>query len=492
MVAGLALVCAPSAALAKKRVVLFDFIGPGADGFRSQVRQMLRRRATLLSPRTYRRAARRLRVRRHSPGNVRRIARRINASGMVGGRVRRLPGRRYRIHISMRSGRTGRIVASFSVTNRGRRLRGRARREMIANLRVGVRRFHPPRRGRGDDVRRRRRRRAAARRRAARRRAAARKSRGDDDDTGDIGDIGDSDDRSDRSDRSDRRSRNRVSRRKKSEDKDDTPAALTDEEKADRKVRSRGLIIAGGLSVSKRSFDFNYDAGLANPPRGYSGNAVAGAYVTADLFPLAMDAKSRGAVRDIGVTFYVDKVIKINSQLIYNDPMTMAEMRVDLPTEQMRWGVGAVIRHNFGKTPKSPSVRLVGRYNRFTFDIDKTAAPAGVSVDIPNVDYTSYDVGLGIRYPLSGKLAILLQGYFMLMQSTGEISDTTQFGGADVSGLDADGGFEYKLQPRLYLLGGVRYTRIGFAFDGTGDLSMGVAGALDEYLGGYATLQYLF
>ncbi len=393
LVGALALTMAPADTWAKKRVVLFDFVGPRSGSFQSQVRSMLRRRATVMRGRVYARAQRKLRIRRGTPRNVRRIAKRIRAVGMVGGVIRKLPRRRYRVRIIVRSGKTGRVVGAWTVTTRGRRLRGQALRVTRANLRVALRRLPRtlgPAGDDDDDDFRRRRRRKPKPKRVVR--------RGDDDDDDDDDDGGGT------------RSVRKTKKKADGDDDDDANVKLTDEEKRDLKVRGRGLIVAGGLSVTTRTLAFTFTPGIANPPRGYKGNPVAGAYVTADLFPLGMDMKNKGATRNIGVTFFVDKVIKINSRLKYNDPMTMMEMETDLPTDQLRWGVGAVYRHNFGTKPTDPTVRLSARYNRFTFDIDKTAAPAGVSVDIPNVDYTpTRPHGAPCRLPTGpNRLAICL------------------------------------------------------------------------------------
>src|SRR5690606_29921292 len=146
---------------------------------------------------------------------------------------------------------------------------------------------------------------------------------------------------------------------------------------------------------------FTFNDSLAYAPRGYTGPMVAGAYVAGELYPLAFDRERRGVSRHIGVGAVLDRVLELDSQMRYTSTADNMTAQAVLPTEQQRWGVGLVYRHNFGTGPTSPTVKLSARYNRFRFTIDKSAIPddapavppIGEKVDIPNVDYTYFDPG---------------------------------------------------------------------------------------------------
>jgi hypothetical protein len=167
-----------------------------------------------------------------------------------------------------------------------------------------------------------------------------------------------------------------------------------------------------------------------------------------------------------------------------------------LPTTQQRFGIGAVVRHNFGKGPKTVTAKATVRYSFLSFNIDKTNAPG---VTIPNVDYAYLEPGVGIRYPVSPEMAINAAGHFFIIQATGEIQNADTYGGAAVSGFDADVGGDYSLSSTIHLGGGLRYAAFNHIFDGSGaqtdrsgDGNQDVDSATDSYLSVYATASYLY
>ena len=136
-----------------------------------------------------------------------------------------------------------------------------------------------------------------------------------------------------------------------------------------------------------------------------------------------------------------------------------------------------------------------------SFAIDRGAAPVGVVVNVPNVEYHYLDPGLAVRVPLSSRLALCAAGRFLLVESAGEVQQADQYGAAKMTGFDADAALELRATPRVLLRAGARYLAIAFAFDGSGAMttsrdgdptSVNVGGALDRYLGGYASAGYLF
>jgi hypothetical protein len=245
-----------------------------------------------------------------------------------------------------------------------------------------------------------------------------------------------------------------------------------------------------GASFAKRTLSFRSARGLDEQyrPAGYEGGIVPGAYVSGALYPFAFGAGS-GAASRLGITFLYDKAFGINSSVI--DPNTMEAITV--PTVQRRWGVGAAYRMAFGKSPTNPSITLLVGYHKSRFVIDKQASP--VEIDVPNTKYTWIDPGVRFRVGLSRPIALYAEARALAVLFTGEVQKPMQYGAATVTGLDADAGIEYWITSRYLLRVGARYTALGYDFKGNGVLSdrdgdgeTDVGGALDAYLGGYATL----
>ncbi|HTM19441.1 MAG TPA: hypothetical protein VL172_03000 [Kofleriaceae bacterium] len=462
-------------AQAKKRLVVFAFSGPGAESFQGDVENLLRRKHTLVSQDSYVKRARKLNAGKPTAANVRKVAGDMSVDGMIIGTVKKT-GPRYTVTVKVRAGADGAFSDPIVVHTRKPGLSGDAHKQMKADLLAEVTALPPLQPG-----------------------GAA--SDDDDDDSG----GGDDDDGGGGDDDSTRAAPPPV-------DGDSKPApapevGITAERRADLLARGRGLDVAAGLSFMGRRLTFTVRSGLGDlSPRGYQGTPVAGAYVAGELYPLAFNLNNRSITRDLGITGVVDKVLKIESRLRYQDDANMEQV-ASLPTEQMRWGVGLVFRHNFGSRPTAPSVKLGIRYNRARFVIDKGAAPvvggSAVVVDIPNMDYAYIDPGIAGRLPIGGKLSLLADVRYLYITDTGEMQQMDQYGDATVTGIDADVGAEYKISPQLSIRGGGRLIRIGYDFtEGNGAelvynrdgdaASQDVFGAQDRYLGGYAIAAYLF
>jgi hypothetical protein len=496
----LALASGAEEARAERRIVVLDFSGPQAARFQRDVERLVRADHELVPARRYRSAARELKATTTTPRNVRRVAARAGVDGVVVGEVARRRGR-YELEVRVLSGSDGRPTGgTITATTRAPGLSGAARRQVIRGLRQSLRDLPEVRPDRGRDDRRaadgqrprrgaaadddgeRRKRRAAAEdddrqreRSRARRRAAAR-------------DDGRSEDRE-----RDRARSVRDREREKNAEKD-PPPPITDERTLDLLARSRAVDVQGGLSTVGRKLSFNFapDLGM-DAPQEYAGGMVPAAFIAGELYPLAFDLEADSPKRDIGVTGVFERVLQIRSTV-------PGRSDIILPTEQQRYAVGLVFRKNLGSSPASPTVKASVRYNRAHFQIDRSPAEAaGINIDVPNVDYTYFDPGAAIRYPLSPKLAVNAEARFLLPTSTGEIQQAEQYGPATVTGVDVDLGVEYRYTPQILIRAGVRGMGFAFDFDGQGDLidrngdgSADVGGALDRYLGAYLTAGYLY
>jgi hypothetical protein len=255
----------------------------------------------------------------------------------------------------------------------------------------------------------------------------------------------------------------------------------------------RAVDVAAGLSVTARKLAFSPAAGAA-PVQGYRGNPVAGALITADVYPLAFNKKNHSFTRNFGVSVLFDRVVKIESRLKYDEGGT--EMTAVLGTTQQRYSAGLLYRMPIGE-----KMAVIGsvRYSRMTFAIDKGAAPAGVTIQIPNVDYAVIAPGAAVRYLASDKLVVGGGLGVGAVLGTGEMQTAEQYGAASVLGLDADACAEYYITPKIVLRADFRLTSFGFKFNGTGAMSdpnddgtVDVPSGRDTYYGGSATAAYQF
>jgi hypothetical protein len=195
-----------------------------------------------------------------------------------------------------------------------------------------------------------------------------------------------------------------------------------------------------------------------------------------------------------------DRVLSISSQLDYTDA-TGAAQTANLGTTEQRLAIGVIFRHVLGHEDNAPTIVASVRYNRSKFDIDKGGAPMGVTVDIPNTDYSFFDPGAGLRYPISPKLAVAGDARILVVTNTGEVQQMSQYGAATVLGFDFDAGADYTINKQWFVHAALKLTTIGFTFKGNGMLSndrdgdpttIDVQGARDTYYGAIVTAGYLY
>ena len=295
--------------------------------------------------------------------------------------------------------------------------------------------------------------------------------------------------------------RDRVASRDEDEAAADDDEAIGAAGTLARDPNHRPLDALAGLSFTSRNLSFTTTPGLTNKPQGYkSGVPVTGLFVDADLYPLAFNAKNKSITRDFGLTVMFDRVLSISSQLNYKD-MAGTPQTATLGTTEQHLAAGVVFRHALGKRPTDATLYFSLRYNRAKFVIDKSQAPMGVTVDIPNTDYTYVDPGAAIRYPLSPKLALDGGARVLVITNTGEMQSPDQYGAATVLGFDLDVGGDYLLDKQWFVHAGLKLSTIGFSFKGAGTLSNNrdgdptttdVSAARDTYYGAIVTAGYLY
>ena len=273
---------------------------------------------------------------------------------------------------------------------------------------------------------------------------------GDDDDDDEVADAGDSDGDSEA----------RVSKSSSEAPAGDVP---------------RGHLHAG-LSVIRRSFTFGGDIG------NYNGTPAGGASLDAAVYPFTFSKKARGWKRDVAVGLAFDRSVGLKSRFEGGEA-------AELATTQSRLAVDARYRKRFGDEPRAFTLVGAVGVERLSFAIDRSNAPAGVTIMVPNTAYTSLIPGVELWYPINGKIALLGSAHYKLLVGAGEIVDQTQYGAGKGSGFDIAAGAEYLLTESISLRGGVQYDSVKITFEETGDLSsMGeFAQSSDSYLGGFVT-----
>lgn len=490
----------------KKRVVVLGFRGPKAARFEDSVVKVLKHSAHVIPARTYSRMKKKVHGYHPDAEGMSKVARKLRANGIISGRVSRHHGR-YKLTISIRAGATGEEIGDPIVINvHGSRIRGSAERKLKRELRAALRDLPS----------------------ASARVARADTSSSDEGDAGDddggaaaagsdegaaggddqtAGDdqgagAGGGDDSSSSGQEQPQRTAaaedagdNNEGAQKSAGSVSKKAHHVSGSEKADLDARGRAVDVSAGLSFEGRKLSFSYDGALtgAEAPQGYSGGLVPGVVVLGELYPMTLlKGESRKLTHNIGLSFVLDKVLLIKSKL-------QSDSSVSLPTSQTRYGIGLVYRWNFGDKPTSPTLKLGVGYNKLSFTIDESSAPAGTTVLIPDVSYSYVDPGVILRYPFSRKLAAIGEARYLLVTKTGQIQNMDQYGGGGKSGYDVDLGGEYKLTGRLLVRAGIRLMHVGLSFDGSGTLTdrnndsmQDVSSASDRYMGIYATAGWLF
>lgn len=469
LVALLVVLAPRPAAAEEKRVVVMPFDGADADPFEDAIIQIVKDAHEYVSGKRFARAAKKVKGFEPDAEGIEKVARKLKAHGLVLGEVDKKKKGRYQLTLKLREGATGEFVdEEITITVKGKKLAGKDLKKVRGQLLDAIDALpdlDAPKdddddedKGKGKEV------------------AAA----GDGDGDGDAGDGGDGD-------------QPEPEDKVAAKSKDDEPAAsLSDEDRADLAVRGRAVDVAAGLSFVGRNLSFALNKQVADVPQGYKGALVPALFLDAELYPMALSARGRGPMQNLGVTLEVERVIKINS--------TVQGMEdVNLPTTQQRFGIGALYRWNIGTSPTSPTIKVGVGFNKAAFEIDKAAAPAGVDIDIPNVSYTFLSPGVELRFPINPKLAALADARYLFVTALGEMQEAAQYGAASITAFDVDVGAEYKLTSAISARAGFQLSRFAMTFDGSGaltdrdgDSAQDVTSAADRYLGLYAVAGYLF
>jgi hypothetical protein len=467
---------APSSAEARKRIVVVEIAGQGGDGIARQLDALIERRHTTVTAARFTRTARELRAAQPTDENIARVARHLAIDGVVVGEIAaRDDG--YRLTVQLREGRTGKFVQTIAVRLEQPELSRAAARQIWRMLMPAIDNLPPVAivEVSGAD-------------------AEGRRGEGRTPPPPDDLDLAApiEDPPPDPDHAPDHAPAPAPSHGDDAENPLAPSPALSAPATAPVTTGPPGLSpieIYAGLSVTSRALSFSHEQNLDNPPQGYAGAVVPGAFLRAELYPLAFSRA--GGLAGLGVTALLDHVLRIDSEVRYQGTST------SLPTSQSRLSAGLVYRLDLGDGGgRGLTVKGSLQYSKLSFHIDRSPSP--IDIDVPNVAYSYLDPGVWAGYGL-GKLSLFGELRTMLVLSTGEIQQIDHYGTARVLGLDLDLGVEYELATNLAARGGFRFTGISHAFSGDGQLTnrggpaaIDVVGAHDRYAGGYVQVGYTF
>jgi hypothetical protein len=299
-----------------------------------------------------------------------------------------------------------------------------------------------------------------------------------------------------------RRSRKRTASAEDEEDGIEDSADIDDSGGRDLSPAGRALDAVIGMSFTRRTLAFTHQADLAKPPPGYKQSLpVAGAYLDITFYPLSFSKGTKGIMRGIGLTVLYDQVLLINSRKKYSDEQGMQRI-ADIDTKESRWAVGPILRYPLGKMVVGGSLT----YGKQQFTIAQTLpnpAPANTLTDIPSVSYTMITPAAFLKYPLTSKITANADVAFHAITNTGQIqaSGMTGYGAATVTGFEVEAGGDYMVTKNIFARVSLRYESIGFKFKGDPtsqtnirdtDPEQDVTGAKDTYMGGTATVGYVY
>ena len=114
VLAALLLCAAPSLALAKKRVVVLNFVGPQAKKAQAQVTARVAKHYTIIPQAAFQKTAKQLHIKRPTDDDVANVARKLKADAIIAGIVQK-QGKRYELVITVRDGGSGTVIERASI-----------------------------------------------------------------------------------------------------------------------------------------------------------------------------------------------------------------------------------------------------------------------------------------------------------------------------------------------------------------------------------------
>jgi hypothetical protein len=253
-----------------------------------------------------------------------------------------------------------------------------------------------------------------------------------------------------------------------------------------------------GVSMVQRSFAFNANE-FPQKPKNLTLSPVPGARFEAEAYPLEISSP-KSPVAGLGLAVEYDRTFSL-SLTSANDMGSF-----NAPVKQMHYSIGVRYRLPLGKADTSPTLTFGVGYGKRLFSVDLKGvtddqASKELQRDAPSTEYTIYDPGVSLRFPVTRTVAFVLGGRGMIIPRTGPIQNGTSYGRAKVYGAQGLAALDVVLGTRFALRFSGDFVQIGYTFDGVGALSNGldgdpskpdVGGLADRSIGAAATLAVLY
>jgi hypothetical protein len=240
----------------------------------------------------------------------------------------------------------------------------------------------------------------------------------------------------------------------------------------------RQPFIAAELGASPLSRSYSYVAATTSNLRKYDVFTTA-AMARIELYPLALT--STGLIGGLGVEGQFSIATWIKSA-VNNSPGSY-------PTAMMKLDAGLLWKIRPSSTFDLAFYPIVGiRLHRFTVN----AAADGSRLDgLPNLNYFGVRAGLGIDVPLANNLLVIFARVVAIpVFSSGEVISAAYFKAGSNFGLEGNAGLGIRIVTHVSVRLAFDFTRYSLTFktDST-DVHI-AAGAVDQYLGGTASVRF--
>jgi hypothetical protein len=251
-------------------------------------------------------------------------------------------------------------------------------------------------------------------------------------------------------------------------------------------------VVDAGVAVIGRKLTFSSRA-YDQAPRGYQGPFVPAGEVEGVIYPLALADRSSAAA-GLGFDFEYDQVASLTTK-------SSQALDVSLPTSEKHFNIGGRYRIALGHGARAASVAIGLDYSHREFVVNRAALPAAAVLDLPDVVYKAYAPELALRIPLGPRVTLTAEGRALLIKSAGAIQSKDEYGAAKVTGGEGNAGLEVIVAKNVIFRVAGTATFIGYKFTGNGQQTINrdgdpttvdVGGAMDQYIGGSATLGILY
>ncbi len=180
----------------------------------------------------------------------------------------------------------------------------------------------------------------------------------------------------------------------------------------------------------------------------------------------------------VGLEAYYDRSVGLKSGRAGAGTMPLA-------TAQSRLEAAAFYRASFAGDRVAFHIGVGG--GRVAFGIEKSAL---ITDQVPDVSHTFIGPVMAVRVGITDRIAAVARGSGLVVLSSGELSDSAQYGSASTFGYDVMAGADIEVFAGFGVRAGATFTRMSMSFDRNGTLDAGSGS--DQYTGSYVGANYAF